>query len=415
MISTQSGFEESQCLMLGVYVGRQPVYDRELMVAGYELLFRDCNTDKAHIVDGDLATSQVIINTFMEIGIERLVGNGMAFINLTRGFILEKFPLPMLQGRVVLEILEDIEIDSELITALHDLRESGYKIAIDDVVHPDRVMDILDVADFVKFDLINTDLSRLQEYVSIMREHDIQLVAEKVETLDIFDLCKGLGFDYYQGFFLCRPNIVEGHRIPAARFNILRLLSKLLSPNLEISEVDQIIRQDVSLSYKLLRLINSVYYGKPMNIKSIRHALTMLGIIQIRNWASLLFLSNIDDKPRELLIIAMVRAKMCEILSRAMKYDDEDTAFTIGLFSVLDALLDLPLDEVLESLSLLDEVERALVYHDGRLGALLHCVIAYEQGNWDEAGLPDTDPETSRDAYLAAIDWANSIKSLLDA
>jgi len=400
--------------MLGVYIGRQPVYDRELMVAGYELLFRDSNTDKAHIVDGDLATSQVIINTFMEIGIERLVGNGMAFINLTRSFILEKFPLPMLQGRVVLEILEDIEIDSVLISALHDLRESGYQIAIDDVVHPDRVMDILDIADIVKFDLIKTDLSHLQEYVSILRKHDIKFVAEKVETLDIFDLCKSLGFDYYQGFFLCRPNIVEGHRIPAARFNILRLLSKLLSPDLEIREVEQIIRQDVSLSYKLLRLINSVYYGKPMNIKSIRHALTMLGIIQIRNWASLLFLSKIDDKPPELLIIAMLRAKMCEILARSMKHGDEDTAFTIGLFSVLDALLDLPLDEVLESLSLLEEVERALLYHDGRMGTVLHCVIAYERGNWDEACLHGVDTETIRDAYLEAIDWANSIKSLLE-
>lgn len=400
--------------MLGVYVGRQPVYDRELMVTGYELLFRDSNADKANFVDGDLATSQVIINTFLEIGIERLVGKGMAFINLTRGFILEKFPLPLLQGRVVLEILEDIEIDRELISALHEIRESGYKIAIDDVVHPDRVMDILDIVDIVKFDLIKTDLSHLQEYVSILHEHEIKLVAEKVETLDMFDLCKNLGFDYYQGFFLCRPNIVEGHRIPAARFNILRLLSKLLSPDLEIREVEQIIRQDVSLSYKLLRLINSVYYGKPMNIKSIRHALTMLGIIQIRNWASLLFLSKIDDKPPELLIIAMVRAKMCEILARAMKYDDEDTAFTIGLFSVLDALLDLPLDEVLESLSLLDEVERALIYHDGRLGAILHCVFAYERGNWDEACLPDVDTETIRDAYLEAIDWANSIKSLLE-
>ena len=401
--------------MLGVYVGRQPIYDRELMVAGYELLFRDYKAEKANFVDGDLATSQVILNTFMEIGIERLVGNGMAFINLTRGFILEKFPLPMLHGRVVLEILEDIPIDSDLVNALHGLRESGYQIAIDDVVHPDRVSDILDVADIVKLDLINIDLSRLQEYVSFLRKYDVKLVAEKVETLDVFDLCKSLDFELYQGFFLCRPNIVEGYRIPAARFNILRLLSRLLSPDLEIREVEQIIRQDVSLSYKLLRLINSVYYGRPMNVKSIRQALTLLGILQIRNWASLLFLSKIDDKPRELLITAMIRGRMCEILAGAIKYENEDTGFTVGLFSVLDALLDMPLDEILTSLPLFDDIKRALLSHDGRLGAVLHCVLAYEHGNWDEAGLPGVDPETTRDAYLEAIDWANSIKSLLEA
>ena len=401
--------------MLGVYVGRQPIYDRELMVAGYELLFRDYNAEKANFVDGDLATSQVILNTFMEIGIERLVGNGMAFINLTRGFILEKFPLPLLHGRVVLEILEDIPIDSDLVNALHNLRESGYQIAIDDVVYPDRVSDILDVADIVKLDLINIDLSRLQEYVSFLRKYDVKLVAEKVETLDVFDLCKSLDFELYQGFFLCRPNIVEGYRIPAARFNILRLLSRLLSPDLEIREVEQIIRQDVSLSYKLLRLINSVYYGRPMNVKSIRQALTLLGILQIRNWASLLFLSKIDDKPRELLVTAMIRGRMCEILAGAIKYENEDTGFTVGLFSVLDALLDMPLDEILASLPLFDDIKRALLSHDGRLGAVLHCVLAYEHGDWDDAGLPGVDPETTRDAYLQAIDWANSIKSLLEA
>ncbi|MBN1291762.1 MAG: HDOD domain-containing protein [Candidatus Latescibacteria bacterium] len=400
--------------MLGVYVGRQPIYNQELLVSGYELLFRDCNTDKANIKDHDLATSQVILNTFMEIGIERLVGNGMAFINLTRGFIIEKFPLPMLQGRVVLEILENIPIDKKLITALYDLRDLGYQLALDDVVQPEKVSLLLDVVDIVKLDLIQTDLSRLHEYVSFLRKYNVQLVAEKVETLDMFDLCKGYGFEFYQGFFLCRPNVIEGYRIPAARFNILRLLSKLLNPDLEIREIEQIIRQDVSLSYKLLRLINSVFYGRPMHIKSIRQALTMLGILQIRNWASLLFLSRIDDKPAELVITAMVRARMCEILANEIKIEDADSGFAVGLFSVLDALLDLPIEEILESLPLADSIQMALLHEEGSLGKVLHCTLAYERGDFDEALCPGSNPDITREAYLTSIDWANSIKSLLE-
>ena len=400
--------------MLGVYVGRQPIYDQQLLVSGYELLFRDYNTDTANFTDGDLATSQVILNTFMEIGIERLVGNGMAFINLTRGFILEKFPLPMLQGRVVLEVLEDIPVDTKLISALHDLRDLGYQIALDDVVQPEKVAQLLDVVDIVKLDFIQLDLARLNEYIPFLRKHDVRLVAEKVETLDIFDLCKSYDFEYYQGFFLCRPNVIEGHRIPVARFNILRLLSKLLNPDLEIREIEQIIRQDVALSYKLLRLINSVFFGRPMHIKSIRQALTMLGILQIRNWASLLFLSRIDDKPAELVITAMVRARMCENLANCSKIKDADSGFAVGLFSVLDALLDMPIDEILDSLPLDDSIRNALLFEEGCLGKVLHCTLAYERGDFDEAICPDASPDLVRDAYLTAIDWANSVKSLLE-
>lgn len=399
--------------MSGVFVGRQPIYDSKLNVVAYELLFRRYATGNADVVDGDQATSQVILNSFMEIGLDRLVGDEKAFINLTRSFILEKYPIPMFQNRIVLEVLEDITIDDELIDALRDLSERGFKIALDDVVNPEDIRSLLDIANIVKLDVIDMDEQSIKEKAVFLRNYDIQMLAEKIETHEVFELCKELGFEYFQGYFLSKPNVVEGQRLPAARLNILLLLSRIRTPGIEFREVEEIIRQDVSLSYKLLRLINSAFYTKHSEIKSIRQALTFLGLRQIQDWVSLIFLSQIEDKPRDLMTTAMIRAKMCEILGLSLNKNISDISFTVGLFSVLDALLDMPLKEILSSLPLTDDVSSALLQHKGQLGEILHTVIAYERGNWEDALSLNLDPEVLKDAYLKAIAWAAEIEKLL--
>ena len=399
--------------MLEAFVGRQPIYNRQLKVVGYELLFRAYETDHAEFVDGDRATSQVMLDTFMEIGLERLAGDGLAFINLTRSFIAGKYPLPLPQDRAVLEVTESITVDKELIDAVRVLSKRGYQIALDDVVNPDDVVPLLDIADIVKVDLIDVERDRLEQYVEILRQHDLKLLAEKVETPDDFDLCNSLGFDYFQGYFLCKPNVVRGHRVPVTRLAILLLLAKLQAPDIEFRELEEIVRQDISLSYKLLRLINSAFYAIPKKIESIRQALTLLGIKQVQAWMSLLFLLRIDDKPHELIVTAMVRAKMCELLALASKEHNAETYFMVGLFSVLDALLDLPLDEVLTSLPLSDEIGSALLRHEGRLGAVLRCVLAYEKGAWEDVRCHGLGPGVIRDVYLESLDWAAAVSSLL--
>lgn len=397
-----------------IFVGRQPIYDRQLKVVGYELLFRSYEGDHAEFLDGDLATSQVILNTFTEIGLERLVGNGLAFINLTRSFILGEYSPPLAKHRVVLEILEKIPVDNELIEALRLLSARGYQLALDDVVDPHDVDPLLDIVDFVKLDLAAVERGRLEEHVATLRQHNVKLLAEKVETQDEFKLCRDLGFDYFQGYFLCRPNVVRGQRMPNTRLAIMRLLAKLQVPDIEFGRLEEIVQQDISLSYKLLRLINSAFYARPTEIKSIRQALTLLGIRQVQAWLALLVLSRIDDKPHELMITAMVRAKMCELLTLGLKEHSAETGFMIGLFSVLDALLDLPLEEVLASLPLAEEVTRALLHHEGQLGAVLGCVLAYERGNWEVACCLDLEPETICGAYLKSLDWASEVNSLLE-
>lgn len=399
--------------MLEVFVGRQPIYNQQLKVIGYELLFRSYRSETAEFLNGDSATSQLILNTFMEIGLEQLVGGGLAFINLTRSFFLEKLPLPLLEDRVVIEVLENITIDDEFVEAVQFLSDRGYQIALDDVVNPDDVEPLLDIADIVKVDLVDIDRSRLEEYVNVFHKHKLKLLAEKIETHDEFELCKNLGFHYFQGFFFSKPKVISGHKMPESRLAILRLLSKLHTPGIEFKEMEDLISQDVSLSYKLLRLINSSFYARPKKIKSIRHALTFLGIRQIKDWVSLLSLAKVDDKPRELMNTAMVRAKMSEILALALKMKNAETGFTVGLFSVLDALLDLPLKEVIRLLPLSDDITSALLEHKGKFGEVLHCVLAYEHGEWEEAKCPGLEPDAIRDAYLESVNWTNNVASLL--
>ena len=401
--------------MQGIFVGRQPIFDQRLKVVGYELLFRDDESNKANIKDGDQATSQVILNSFMEIGLERLIGKKMAFINLTRSFILGKHPIPFIEDRVVLEILESISIDDELIDALKGLTTQGFRLALDDVINPRKVGPLLNIANIVKLDIMRIEQSRLKEFTRHLRQYNVQLLAEKIETLDIFKYCRSLNMDYFQGYFLSRPNVVTGQRIPPARVTILRLLAKLQNPDLEIREIEKIISQDVSLSYKLLRLINSVFYKTTVRVNSINQALTLLGLRQIRDWVSLIFLSNIEDKPRELMVTAMVRAKMCEILATKSTEKVSESGFTVGLFSVLDALLDISMEEALASLPLSDEIKGFLLRQEGRLGTILKCVIAYERGNWPETRCLDVSPETIVNAYLQSIDWATGVGTVLES
>jgi len=399
--------------MENILIGRQPIYNRLMKVIGYELLFRNFGPDGSVSFDGDKATSDVILNTFMEIGLDELVGSGLAFINLTRNFLTERIPIPMQEDRVVLEVLENIEIDAQLIAALKNLSERGYKIALDDVVDVNDVKPLLEIADIVKLEILGVDPRQIEKNVFALRETSVRILAEKVENHDEFEFCKRLGCHYFQGFFFSKPNIVSGRRIPDSRMALLRLLSRLQKPEIEFSEMDEIIRQDVSISYKLLRLINSSYYARPKKIDSIRQALTLLGIRQIRDWVSLLSLSTIDDKPRELMVTAMIRGKMVEMLAEKIRVKNAESGFTVGLFSVLDALLDKPIIEILEYLPLTKDVSQALGSYEGRLGALLNNIILYEHGNWEKLHYEGLGSEDFRDAYLAAVNWANSLAGVL--
>lgn len=393
--------------MPDIFLGRQPIYDRQLQVFAYELLFRSGDENQAGVLNGDQATSQVILNTFMEMGIEPIVGSKRAFINMTRDFFLLNYTQIFPPDRVVMEILEHIQIDTEFIEAVRHCSSLGYTIALDDFVYREQLHDLLQLADIIKIDLLAIDRTELQKHVAILRQYGAKLLAEKVETQDDFKLCKALGFDYFQGYFLCKPEIIKGQRVPANRALVLQLLAKLQEPEVDFAELEEIVRRDVALSYKLLRVINAAYYALPKKVDSLRQALSLLGSSFIASWLRIIILAGIDDKPHDLVLTAIIRAKMCELLGQALGHQSTEAFFTVGLFSALEALLDSPIEAIMESLPLSDEITAALVSHQGLLGETLHCVLAYERGHWEQVHCQRLDQGRITDAYLAAIDWAH--------
>ncbi len=399
--------------MLEVFVGRQPVYDQQLEVIGYELLMHRYEANSTEVTGDNHTASQMILNTFMEIGFERLVGNGSAFIKLPRDFIVGQYPIKFFHDRVVLEVNENVASDKELKEALCEISDRGFQIALDDVIDAESVLPLIDIINIIKVDISTVEHSHLEKLLATLKKKKIKFIAKNIETLDVFDMCRKIGFDYFQGFFLCLPNLESEHRIPASRMATLRLLAKLNEPNIEFKDLEEIILSDVSLSYRLLRLVNSAFYAKPQEIESLKQALTLLGIRRIRDWVSLLLLSNIVDKPNELVITAMERAKMCELLSLTLKSRHVEMGFMIGMFSVLDALLDIPLEDIIYTLPVVEEVSAALLQHEGDLGNVLNCVLAYERGEWDAALATGIDPDSIRDAFLESLDWATEVSSFI--
>ena len=392
--------------MHDIFIGRQPIYDRSLDVYAYELLYRGSEQNRAVVIDGDQATSRVILNAFMEIGLNQIVGQRPAFINLTRGFLVDR-DMMLPADKVVLEVLEDVVVDEPLIRGVRRLCEQGYRIALDDFTLREELLPLVDLAHVIKIDVMALDRAAVREHVSRLRRYKTALLAEKVETREDFEFCRRLGFDYFQGYFFCRPSVIKGQGVPANRIALLHLLSELYKPDVDMRRLEELISHDVSLSYRLLRYMNSAFFSLPNKIESIHRAVVFLGLQVIKIWVTVIALSGIGDKPHELMTTLLVRAKMCELLASAMRRDGPEIFFTVGLFSGLDALLDAPMNRILDSLPLSDEIERALLHQEGPLGEVLRYALAYERGDWDAATCRDLDQSSIRDAYLGALAWAD--------
>lgn len=401
--------------MSDVFIGRHGIYDRKMQIYAYELLFRGSETNAATFQDGDRATTQVMLNTFLEIGLESIVGEHHAFINLTRAFLVGEYPLPFPPHKAGLEVLENIAVNEELVKGVCKLSERGYRIALDDFVFNESLRPLVALADMIKIDILSMDRGAVEEHVKKLRRGNLKLLAEKVETKEDFEFCKKLGFDYFQGYFFCMPNIIKGRHIPDNRLAILHLLGRLMDPETETRELEQIISKDVSLSYKLLRYVNCAQFAFRKKITSIQQAITYLGFQIIRSWAMLLAMASVDDKPHELTVIAMVRAKMCELLAAAMNHPNREGFFTVGLFSVMDAMMDVPMEQVLESLPLSEEIVAALLRFEGVQGEALRCAIAFEHGNHAGAVCDALDHQTIQSSYLKALAWATEADSQLVA
>jgi len=406
--------------MDNLFIARQPIYDRNKGVMGYELLYRDDEINRANINDADQASCSTILNSFMHIGIENIVGSSLAFINLPRGFVLNGALTPMFKAQSVLEILEDVAPDKETIAGLQRLKNDGYKIALDDFVYRESLIPFIKLADFIKIDVIALSKPAIEQQLKALKPYlgkpfNIKLIAEKVETHEMHQFCSRCEFDYFQGYFFSHPEMLERKSLPGNKVVILNLINRLQDPEISAEELENILIQDITLSYKLLRYINSATFSFRREIDSIKDAITILGTRNLKNWISLILMSNlIDTKPTELIVTGMVRGKMCELLAEIHHPEIKHQMFIIGLFSVLDALMDQPLVELLDTVILSIPIKLALLDQSGIQGEIYSHVLKYEKCDWHELQNSDIDAPQYIQSYLSAVHWTDqNIKGLL--
>lgn len=388
-----------------VAVARQPIFNRAEAITGFEILYRSLT---GPFTDAEGATSTVIVQSLADIGLERLVGDSRAFINVTADFLLKVRPLPMPPERVVLELVGTHSADPALLGALRDARDAGFKIALDGFRLSPGLEPLLALANVIKLDIRALSGATLVKQVNELRGRGLMLIALKVEKREEYEACRAMGFDGFQGYFFAEPAVVSGPTAPTHR---LGALTQLIAPDRQASfeEIERVISQDAGLAHKLVRLASSAFVGTRTQVASVRQALILLGTVAVRRWAMLLALSGLTDRPQHLLTVGLVRARLCELLADAHPVAAPDRAFTVGLFSVVDALLGKPMQAMLDELPFDSRITHALLDHDGPEGRLLAAVLAYERGDFNDVprfgvGLP-----ALAGAYREAIDWADGV------
>lgn len=396
---------------MNVFIARQPVFDRNLKVVAYELLYRAGKVNSAAgMLDPNQASKEVLVNAFSEIGLEKITNGRPALVNITQD-ILTSGALPKgLQKLLIPEVLEDVLVNKDVLQEVKNLINLGYDVALDDFVFSEEWIPLVRQARYIKLDVMALGVLGVKEQLAKLRvtgSVDGKLLAEKVETHEEFELYRTLGFDYFQGYFLCKPHVMEGESVPASGLVIMSLMSELAKEDYDIEKVERIICQDPRLSYKLLRVVNSASFGLSRTIKTISDAIVLLGSQELGRWAAMLALTSIDNKPHELLVTAIVRAKMCELVAQQLNRTFSGGYFTAGLLSLLDALLDKPLPDIVGKMPLSAEIELALLTGEGDVGQVLTAVISYERGNYDPSMLPGMSPEDLWDVYIRTLEWAN--------
>ncbi len=396
---------------------RQAIFNKDLQVHAYELLFRGDFPNTGEAFDGDKASSHVLLYAFGERRIEDITGNKDAFINFTRNLLVCPPPLPASQ--LVIEVLEDVVPDATLLKALKELKSRGYRIALDDFLLTEHSKHLLPFADLIKIDVLNMSEAELRAHMAELKKENVKFIAEKIESHEMFKLCIELGFDYFQGYFLAKPQIVQGTKAKQGTQSILQLLAKITANNADFKSIAHILSNDPELSFRLLKMVNSPAFGNGRQVESLSQAIALAGLDRIRNWAIFLLMASNSHKPAELCVISSTRAKFCEQLAFSSKACDPCQAFTVGLLSTLDAHMDMPMDKILSQLNLAEDVCKALGEPpQGPLGLLLRTSKALEQSAWSDiplgslAALGIGEQEIS-EAYAEAICFAEQTHKAL--
>lgn len=396
------GTEDSKATF---YMARQPIYDESLRLHAYELLYRSGQTGQA----GNLGPEEelhALANVLVEVGLDRLAGSTLAYINVPSTLLASDALRLLPANRVVLEVLEDTPWNDEVERNLRDLKADGYRLALDDYVFEERHDPFLEIVEIVKVDVMGVPQDKLRAGKAKLTRWGQKYLAEKVETPGEFQACQKMGFDYFQGYFFSKPATVRGSGVPANQGLSMSLLTKLQDPEITIDELERLLVANVALCHKVLRLVNSAAMGLTREVDSIRQALMFLGTARIRTLASLAVMTAIPGKTPELYELAMVRARYCEAIAKESSFESPEKHFTVGLLSVLDALTDLPMDEVIQELPLCNEVSEALcgTALNTPCSRTLRHTLSVEQGDW--AGAETNLPGVPTHLYLDSVAWA---------
>ena len=370
-------------------VASQPIFNVQKDIYGYELLYRSGPNSTAYdAIDGTTATQDVLVTAFSDIGINAITGGKKAFVNFTTDLVLDEIPHILSSDILVVELLEDVRPTEQVLEACKRLKRRGYTLALDDFKYDPSLEPLIDIADIIKIDFCRTPLEEIKRAVARINYNRRKiLLAEKIETYEDFDLALSLGFHLFQGFFFCRPTVQNGRCTDTWPVSKLQLLRYISDPEVSFYTLANIIKRDLMLSYRLLKIVNSAYYGLEYTVTGILHALLILGLKEIKKWISLIILNQMKtNKPNELIREALVRGLFMEkvaIYQKRRKQRDE--YFLVGLFSLAEAIMDAPMEVILQETHLADEITEPLITGQGVKAELIRLIQSIERAQWEDA------------------------------
>jgi EAL and modified HD-GYP domain-containing signal transduction protein len=402
------------------YLARQPILNRARELFAYELLFRNGIQNSCDGLDLELASTSVMDTSFL-IGFEKITAGHSMFINCPRDFLLRDYVSLFPPKLVVVEILETVKPDQEVIDACLRLKRAGYSIALDDFVDSPAWAPLVALADIIKVDFRLTDRLEQRALVSRFASKKIRMLAEKVETQEEYAAGMQMGYSLFQGYFFCRPEMMQHRDLPSSKLAYLELLRAATAPEFDVQELALKIKHEASLTFRLLRYLNSAAFGLRSEIRSVAHALSLLGERELRKWIAVVSVGVLaDGKPDELMTVPLVRGRFCELLAPlAGMPGHANDLFLMGLLSVMDAILDQPLDTVLADLPVRREIKDALQAQKGLYWQLLEIATAHERADWGKVSVLVSETGMKEDQvsalYISAVDWSTALRRTVTA
>jgi EAL and modified HD-GYP domain-containing signal transduction protein len=398
---------------LNVYTARQAIYNRKESVVAYELLFRDSLHNVFPCVESNSATSKLLLDTHFNQGLNKITSGKIALINYPEQALIDQIPTLLPPNEAMVEILECVNPTPEVYEACLRLYRKGYKMALDDFIYSKEWEPFLKLVKLIKFDLQQTSFEEIEQVLPKINIHkNLKILAERVETQQQYDKAKEMGFDFFQGYYFCTPQIIKQKDIHANQSVILAMFQETLKPDVNYTKLSSFFERDAALAFKLLKFINSGLFPVRDPISSLKQALVYLGAAEVKKFVTLILTAHIaEHKRQELTEMSIIRARFCENIASKVAPSLSDDAFILGLFSLLDVILEQPMDSLVKQLPITKDVSAALIGHENVLGNILGITKAYETASWSAMKKACArfrmEQDVLPDYYVDAVQWAN--------